>query len=171
MNLLQSSGKFILAHVFILAQESCSTATTFFFFCCIEAVMMRRLVTCVWIALLGFCLHLKGCGSGGTSGTKKCACNRRLETARGGRMLSSRRRRFSTDSTEYSEVCCDDWDPGSSVTDAPNTDSLDWLDESREEEFNNVLDQISRRRYVSTTIEATAASNTSEGTTATTTVG
>ena len=31
MNLLQSSGKFILAHVFILAQESCSTATTFFF--------------------------------------------------------------------------------------------------------------------------------------------
>ena len=32
MNLLQSSGKFILAHVFILAQESCSTATTFFFF-------------------------------------------------------------------------------------------------------------------------------------------
>lgn len=140
-----------------------------FFFCCIEAVMMRRLVTCVWIALLGFCLHLKGCGSGGT---KKCACNRRLETAEKGRMLSSRRRRFSTDSTEYSEVCCDDWDPGSSVTDAPNTDSLDWLDESREEEFNNVLDQISRRRYVSTTIEATtAASNTSEGTTATTTVG
>ena len=90
-------------------------------------------------------------------------------------MLSSRRRRFSTDSTEYSEVCCDDWDPGSSVTDAPNTDPLDWYsDESREEEFNNVLDQISRRRYVtqSTTIEATtAASNTSEGTTATTTVG
>ena len=94
-------------------------------------------------------------------------------------MLSTRRRRTSTDNTEYSEVCCDDWDPGSTVTDAPNTDHLDWYSNESQEEFDNLLDRISRWRYVaatpatqSTTIEATtAASTTSEGATATTTVG
>ena len=154
-----------LDQVVMLAQELCSTATTVSV-SVHWSVMMRRLVTCALIALLSFCLHLKGCGSGAT----KCACNRRLETA--GRVLSARRRR-TIDNTEYSEVCCDDWDPGSTVTEEP-WNSLDAYSDESQEEFNNVLDQISRRRYVtqSTMIESTTAEgNTTESPTATTTVG
>ena len=56
MNLLQSSGKFILAHVFILAQELCSTATTFFFSCCIERLvaLQRSTLILMYIRLLGY---------------------------------------------------------------------------------------------------------------------
>lgn len=88
---------------------------------CIACVMMQWLVTC---ALLGFCLHLKGCANSGGSGQTKCRCNRRLESVlpkaddTPGRMLSSRRRR-TMPTAEYSEVCCDDWDPGSTWTVEP----------------------------------------------------
>eukprot|EP00438_Fugacium_kawagutii_P029509 Skav222735 [mRNA] locus=scaffold2390:329045:334406:+ [translate_table: standard] len=118
--------------------------------------MMRRLLTC---ALLGFCLHLNGCGSG----VKKCRCGRRLET---GRMLSSRRRRTFVDSAEYSEVCCDDWDPGSTDTDTDDTYDDYWYSDEAQEKFDNALAAISRRRYVvRTTTESMTESNMTESNT------
>eukprot|EP00438_Fugacium_kawagutii_P030982 Skav203558 [mRNA] locus=scaffold3576:122232:122666:+ [translate_table: standard] len=129
--------------------------------------MMRRLLTC---PLLGCCLHLNGCGSG----VKKCRCGRRLET---GRMLSSRRRRTFVDS-EYSEVCCHDWDPGATDTDTDDTYDDYWNSDEEQDTFDNALAAISRRRYVirvmtestmaesSTTESNTTESNTTESNTA-----
>lgn len=123
---------------------------------------MQWLVTC---ALLGFCLHLKGCGN---SGQTKCRCNRRLESVlpkaddTPGRMLSSRRRRTMENTAEYSEVCCDDWDPGSTWTVEPY-DPLDYYsnpDSTTEWDLSGL--------FSSTTVESTTESWT---TVTTTTVG
>eukprot|EP00435_Cladocopium_sp_Y103_P012652 s1531_g3.t1 len=131
---------------------------------CIACVMMQRLVTC---ALLGFCLYLKGCGNSGEP--QKCPCNRRLESVlpkadeTPGRMLSSRRRRTIGTNTEYSEVCCDDWDPGSTWTVEPY-DPLDYYsnsDSTTEWNWNELFGR--------TTAESTTETTTTPG--STTTVG
>ena len=98
---------------------------------------MQRLVI---FALLGLCLHLKGCGNSGDQNLNtKCRCDRRLESVlpkaddTPGRMLSSRRRRTISTNAEYSEFCCDDPDPGSTWTVAPydpysETTEWNWRD-------------------------------------------
>ena len=122
---------------------------------CIAYVMMQRLVI---LALLGLCLHLKGCGNPG-SGEQKCRCNRRLESVlpkaddTPGRMLSSRRRRTISTNAEYSEFCCDDPDPGSTWTVAP----YDPYSETTEWNWQQL--------FARTTVAGTT------GTTTTTTVG
>ena len=109
------------------------------------------------MCVLGLCFHLKGCGNSGSA--EKCPC-RRLESVlpedskdHPGRMLSSRRRRTFTTNEEYSEVCCDDWDPGSTFTTEPwpTWEPFDWRTTEAETETSSTTSTTSTSTTVAWT--------------------